>query len=216
MEKDFWIKVWNEGKIGFHRSDVHEKLTSNILRLSPKEGQTILVPLCGKSKDMLYLRSQGLNVRGIELSEIAAQEFFQENQVSPVEVLEEENFKVYSSQGLAISCGDFFKLQASSKYDFIYDRASLVALPKEMRVPYAKILISALKSSGKYLLITYEFASGAITSPPHSVDLEEVHRLFGEALEIELISKERPLHDGPRMTADSSIVECVYLLTPRS
>ena len=45
---------------------------------TPKNGH-VFVPLCGKSVDMLWFAKQGLDVIGIELSEIAVTQFFAEN-----------------------------------------------------------------------------------------------------------------------------------------
>ncbi len=41
-------------------------------------GSRVLVPLCGKSVDLLWLVGQGCDVTGVELSEIAVRAFFAE------------------------------------------------------------------------------------------------------------------------------------------
>jgi thiopurine S-methyltransferase len=46
----------------------------------PKKSK-VFVPLCGKSSDMLWLLAQGYEVVGVELSPLAAQGFFAENQL---------------------------------------------------------------------------------------------------------------------------------------
>ena len=45
-------------------------------RLDVQAGDNILVPLCGKSLDMLWLAERGFQVTGIEISELAVQDFF--------------------------------------------------------------------------------------------------------------------------------------------
>ena len=40
---------------------------------------TVLVPLCGKSLDMIWLAQQGHRVIGVELSDVAVESFFSEN-----------------------------------------------------------------------------------------------------------------------------------------
>ena len=69
MEKEFWINAWNTGRTAFHQGKFHEKLTEFFPSLKPQKGQRVLVPLCGKSVDMLWLQNQGLSVHGVELHE---------------------------------------------------------------------------------------------------------------------------------------------------
>ena len=41
------------------------------------------MPLCGKSLDLTWLAAQGLRVTGVELSHIAVEAFFPEQQLEP-------------------------------------------------------------------------------------------------------------------------------------
>lgn len=43
---------------------------------------SVLVTLCGKTLDLLWLCEQGHEVTGVELVEVAAKEFFEENNVA--------------------------------------------------------------------------------------------------------------------------------------
>ena len=70
---DQWIERWREGRTGWHEVDGSALLRRHWPRLV--RGSRVLVPLCGKSVDMLWLASQGLEVTGVELSEIAARAF---------------------------------------------------------------------------------------------------------------------------------------------
>lgn len=71
-----WIQRWKEGKIGWHRQQPNSKLIEFIDCLELQQGDCVFVPLCGKSVDMLYLLDQGYQVLGVELSELAAEQFF--------------------------------------------------------------------------------------------------------------------------------------------
>ena len=44
-------------------------------------GLSVLVPLCGKTADMVWLCEQEHTMVGCELSEVAAQDFFKENDI---------------------------------------------------------------------------------------------------------------------------------------
>ena len=71
MEHKFWLDKWQKNEIGFHRDDFNPNLIENFPLLDLPEGSHILVPLCGKSLDLIWLKEQGHKVTGVELSPIA-------------------------------------------------------------------------------------------------------------------------------------------------
>ncbi len=103
---------------------------------------------------MLWLREQGHSVLGVELSIIAVQAFFQENGLTPHHVACGK-FDHYEANGIRILCGDFFDLDKDDldKARAVYDRASLVALPPELREHYGRHLLSILPAATQILLI---------------------------------------------------------------
>lgn len=210
MDAQFWINAWNEGRTNFHKSTFHEKLLEFFPQFNPQENQKVLVPLCGKTKDMIWLQGQKLKVHGIELYENPVKEFFSENQFVPVKT-QDDNFINYSYRNLTISCGDFFKLTPDPVYDFVYDRASLVALPSAMRKNYAQLLKKVLKTGGKYLLIAYEYDQSKMEGPPFSVTEKEIHELYQDTFSIKRMDEKRP-DDGPRLATLETIVQRVYIL----
>ena len=119
-----------------------------------------------------------LHVHGIELHNHAVESFFAENELSPFERTQDQDFTHYTHENIVISCGDFFKLGENDTYDFIYDRASLVALPSAMRKSYAQVIRQSLKEGGKYLLIVYEYDQAKLDGPPFSIDDVEIHELY--------------------------------------
>ena len=74
----------------------------------------------------------------MELSPLAVQAFFDENGLSAT-TYQQGKCSVSEADGLHIYCGDFFDLNTSNLagVSAVYDRASLVALPPEMRAAYA-------------------------------------------------------------------------------
>jgi len=213
MEAEFWIKAWTEGRTNFHQASYHEKMLQYFPQLSPQAGQSVLVPLCGKSKDMLWLQGLKLKVHGVELHGQAVEAFFEENKLSPLTKTQDEHYVQYASGDIAISCGDFFKLGKKEAYDFVYDRAALVALPKEMRKGYAGVVKKALKKGGKILLITYEYDQSKMDGPPFSIEDEEVKELFGDQFGIKLMETEETLKEGPRLAVLESLKQKVYILS---
>ena len=79
MEANFWHEAWEIGKTGFHMSSYNSTLLKFFPNLNIATGETVLVPLCGKSLDLIWLRDQGYKVIGVELSELAVLDFFKEN-----------------------------------------------------------------------------------------------------------------------------------------
>jgi thiopurine S-methyltransferase len=71
METEYWLKRWREGRTGWHRPEVMPLLEQHWAALDVPRGSRVLVPLCGKSVDMLWLAQQGMRVLGIDVSPIA-------------------------------------------------------------------------------------------------------------------------------------------------
>lgn len=212
MEKNFWVSRWKEGKTGFHQLQFNDKLLKYFPTFASSPGDKVLVPLCGKTKDMIWLCSQGLSVHGIEFYETAVREFFEENSMR-FEEIDKGDFLHFQGDQITLSVGDFFNLRLESTYDFIYDRASLVALPIEMRKKYAKVIERALKPNGKYLLLTYEYNLEELEGPPFSVLENEVYELYQDNFDIKLLEVSDETFKGPRLAGVSSLLQKVYQIT---
>lgn len=215
MNAQFWINAWDQGKTNFHEDEYHDKLIQYFPLFQPTSGQNVLVPLCGKTKDLIWLCKQELNVHGIEVYEQPVEAFFQENKLAPVKKTQTPNFLDYEFENLKISCGDFFILTADQVYDYVYDRASLVALPQDMRKQYAQIITKCIRPGGKYLLIVYRYDQTKLDGPPFSVTPEEVHELYEKNFTIQKMESGRPVKEGPRLAALDHFEQTVYTLERR-
>lgn len=179
MEPSFWHARWNSGRIGFHNEKHHPLLTAHWPALDVPRGSRVLVPLAGKSLDMWWLAVQGLEVVGVELSEVAARDFFAERNISPdVSQASADSPTVYRG-GVTIVVADLFDLTAEAvgKIDAVYDRAALIALPPEMRRRYVPHL-QRLAPQAPTLLVTVEYDQSLRGGPPFSVDHDEVRELY--------------------------------------
>jgi thiopurine S-methyltransferase len=210
LEPEYWLERWELNRIGFHRADVnpllvrHARVLNDVVR--------VLVPLCGKSADMEWLAVQGLEVVGIELSELAARAFFEERGFSP-ERRERGSFVELSHGSVTILVGDFFAANAEQLgyFDGVYDRAATIALPAELRARYAAHLPTLLTPKAKLLLITlfYDAEGG----PPFSVSPEEVRSAYPGARISELSSDDaRADAPGPVERGASFVLENAYLV----
>lgn len=215
MEPDFWHERWASNQIGFHEGKPNSFLTRFFPRLELTSGARIFVPMCGKSVDMLWLAQQGHRVLGVELSSVAVQTFFAENQLT-AEQRVQGVFSCWRSGTIEILCGDFFALTAAelSGVTAVYDRAALIALPEAMRKAYARHLEIILPGSVRHLLITLDYPQEQMQGPPFSVDAAEVQRLFAERHTIEPLDSRDALADSPHLAAKglSRLQENVFLL----
>jgi len=215
MDKDFWFRRWKKNEIGFHLSDPHHLLQKFYPRLQMHSGDTVFVPLCGKSPDLVWLREQDCNVVGIELSRTAIEAFFSENGIAGHWTVAADMPCCYA-EGYKILCGDFFRLTTADLGGAcaVYDRGSLVALPPEMRRRYAAHLAALLPPASRVLLISYTFDQAESAGPPFSVPQEELEVLLGEDFLIEVLAEEDALrsHQGLVARGVTQLVEAAVLL----
>jgi thiopurine S-methyltransferase len=218
MEPDFWHQRWQQNKIGFHQGEVNPYLRKYWQALGVPAPARILVPLCGKSLDLLWLVQQGYQVEGVELSELAVRAFFEEQGIA-AQHSRHGDWQVWESDQLRLWCGDFFKLNAAQlgPIDAVYDRAALIALPAAMRQAYVRHMQS-LVGEVPHLLITLEYPQAKMDGPPFSVEPAEVEALFGERYSgIQAHACDDVLSHNAHLQQRGleRLNECVYLLQVR-
>jgi thiopurine S-methyltransferase len=209
MQQAFWLECWQQPYPGFHLDQVHPLLQACWSRVyQPEVHQQVLVPLCGKSIDMMFLR-QHLPVLGVELAERACTDFFQEQQMA-VSLQKVNHFQRYDAARLRLLQGDFFQLtqDESAECRLVYDRAALIALPAEMRQDYVRHLRQILPTQSTLLLISLEYPAEEKQGPPFAVCEAEIRQLFaGAQIDVLAISNRTGLGFARRAFATSSLVE---------
>ncbi len=185
MEPDFWHRRWRENLIGFHLPGFNPQLEKFWPQLSIEAGAPVFVSLCGKSLDLLWLAERH-PVTGVELSPVAVQAFFEENNLEYRQA-QADGFNLCESERISILCGDFFALQAAqlSHIKAVYDRASLIALPADMRRKFVSHLEAVLPADVKMLLVTLDYPQQQMDGPPFSVSKSEVQDLFATGWSVE-------------------------------
>ena len=214
MEAQFWIDSWHIGgaKASFHRRDIHPYLCKH-LPPHALHGKRVLVPLCGKTLDLLYFRDHAAHVIGVELVEVAVQQFFAEHNLPFV-----QRGNRYEAAGLTLICGDFFALTAADlgAIDLIYDRASLVALPLGMRLRYIEKVQELLPVGAQQFVNTLEYVP-LLPEPPFSITPEEVAAYYGATHQIQhLEAPVLPEHGMVRKFGLRYLKEHGFLLTKRA
>ena len=190
MDAHFWHERWESNTIGFHEGKPNELLATHFDTLAVPQGGRVFVPLCGKTRDIHWLLSQGYRVAGAELSERAVVQLFQELGFEPgIDVRGATTH--YYAENLDVYVGDIFDLSPEilGRVDAIYDRAALVALPEAMRKAY-RAHLHTLCGSAPQLLLTLEYEAGLIPGPPFSIAEEEVHGHYGSAYAVRAIESQ--------------------------
>lgn len=200
MQRSFWDSRWAEGKIGFHESEVNPALVRFGDFAPPTRRDApprVLVPLCGKSLDLVWIAQKGIEVVGIEFVAKACDEFFEERGERPEE-LTLGGWPARRAAGVTLVQADFFRVtpEALGRFDGVYDRAALVAIEPERRPDYATQLARLAAPGGKLLLLTFVHDIGH--GPPHSVPEGDVRRTLGPTFGVDLVSDEDILPGEPR------------------
>lgn len=188
MHPDFWHERWQTGQIGFHEGKPNGDLVAAWPSLALPASARVLVPLCGKSHDLAWLRAQGHAVVGVELSAVACEAFFAEHGLTPT-TSKQGPYTVWSAPGLEIWQGDIFDLPADGSFDAIWDRAATVALPADLRRRYAATLARAAAPGAAMLLCVFDYPQTERAGPPFAVPPEEVDALYASAFAITRLAR---------------------------
>lgn len=198
MDAGFWHERWENNLTGFHLDEVNPYLIEYWPRLKLEPGSRVFVPLCGKSLDLTWLAGQGFDVVAIELSPLAVEAFFTENKLQP-ERSNVGKLELWKSGNISLFCGDFFDLtpEQLGSVDAVYDRASLVALPLEMRKDYLAKMQQLAPSATK-LLVTLEYDQSKMAGPPFSVTEDELRSLYPPQYQLNKLGSEDVLEENEK------------------
>ena len=191
MQREYWLNKWEQGDIAFHEENGNELLKTFFGKLTLPSKPRVLVPLCGKTRDIHWLLDQGCIVIGVEISELAVNQLFEELGKT-VEVSQQNSVKRYQSGNLTVFVGDIFACTAAhfGKIDLIYDRAALVALPHDTRVRYAMHLAKQSYQAHQ-LLVTFEYDQKLMQGPPFSISESALISYYGNWYQSNLMLRAR-------------------------
>lgn len=165
-----WLERWENGKTGWHETNGNLALRDHW----QADGGRVLVPLCGKTPDLMWLAQRGHEVSGVELSEIAIRDFFAEQGLGFTQD-QSGALDRYRCQDLPITlyCGDYFEFQDQT-FDALYDRGALVAVDPDRRADYVAHTRSLLRPGAAILLIALEYDQQVVAGPPFSMPAHEL------------------------------------------
>lgn len=203
MQPDFWHERWREGRIGFHQDQPTPLLLKHWPTLGVAPGAKVFVPLAGKSLDLAWFASQGYRVLGVELSQLAIEQFFTEHGLQPTRRTSPYGIH-FEAGNIELVCGDAFGLDAEvlADCDAVYDRAALIALPPALRRRYVHELYASLPAGCRGLLVTLEYPQDEKQGPPFSVPEAEVRALYGPDWDVDLQERRDILAQQPGFVAE--------------
>jgi len=212
MDAEFWHGRWRQGAIGFHQAETNALLTRHLPALGLPQGARLFVPLCGKTRDIHWLRANGFQVAGAELSPLAVEQLFAELGIEP-RISMAGSLQRHEAEGLTIFAGDIFALDRETlgHVDAVYDRAAVVALPPATRTLYASHL-RAMTGGAPQIVITFDYEQSSMEGPPFSVSEAEMRRLYADAYRLTHLES-RDVEGGLKGLCPAR--ECLWLLQPR-
>lgn len=218
MSTDFWLQAWQEGRTGWHRDEVHPDLPRWEARFLSGGPHRVLVPLCGRSRDLAWLASRGHAVVGVEVAEVAVRGLLADAGLTAV-AAHAGAFVRHDAEGAAISVfqGDWFATSPEllGTFDRAWDRAALVAMQPDRREDYVARLRALLAPGARVLLNTFEYDPSEMTGPPFTTPEAAVRRLFGD-FDVELLDRRDSTAEVTRLGLTSIFTSTWLLRGPAS
>jgi len=189
----YWENRWATGQSQWHKNEVNplflkwfDECKGRRARGTMETDMRFLFPLCGKSRDLIWVYRKGYYVTGIEAVASVVDALYTEANIPYTKYYEKEiDGWIYESSGdnakLKVFCCDVFKMSMRLlRYpvDRVYDIKSYVAIEREDREKYIRIILSMVTSKFRYLLIAVQYDPTRFAGPPRHVDRAELTNLF--------------------------------------
>ncbi len=199
VDNQHWLDRWEQNRIGFHEESVNRYLQRYLPQFELPAGACIFMPLCGKAHDIRWIAEQGYEVIGIDISAIAIEAFFDENELE-YERVDSARFGIYKSGNISLLQGDFFDLGQDDlgACSLVYDRAALIAMERPDRPRYYDHMLSVLPRETSMLLITLDYDQDEMTGPPFAVPTAEVHEHYATSFRILQLESGSIIDERPR------------------
>ena len=102
-------------------------------------------------------------------------------------------------------------MEVEDSFQAVFDRASLVAIPEELRPDYVQGLTDLMSPGSRLLLICVDYDPSKMSGPPYSVSQNEVENLFSKKGTLEVLETRNNLEDRMRERGLDWLNETVYL-----
>jgi thiopurine S-methyltransferase len=202
VQPDFWLDRWRTAQIGFHQAAVDRHLKAYWPALKTPDNSRVFVPLCGKSRDLPWLRSLGHWVLGVELSPVALESFLMEHGI-PARRRVLSGFDAHEADGFTLFRGDYFKLTPAmlGSVSAVYDRAALISWEPAARQAYVEHLTLLTSPGTQMLLIAVDYPPEQMKGPPFPLTRDTIEELYAAHYSIEELARHEILELEPRLKA---------------
>ena len=208
---EFWHNRWYEQQIDWHKTVFNELLVKHWPAIDVAKNCQVMVPLCGKSLDMLWLAKQGHTIVGLEMVEQAVEAFFSENKLD-YSSMESNTHIRHTSEPFTILQGNLFDLEDGMlQADAWYDRAAMIAIEISERSAYVTQIRNQTKHGATGLLITFAYPQEQMQGPPFTLHDEHVIELYSDGFEVECL--ERLNLDDDKERGLSNVTCSVFKIT---
>lgn len=182
MSNTNWLvsPSWEKGEAGNQIENNYQFLLASIP--TPKR---VLIPLCGRSRSVIFFAQQGYHVVGCEFIDERIYDLLAKIK----EALPHLSFKAeYTNCGgkihrshdnsIILVQADFFThdIPFAGTFDLVYDRAALVALPPDKHQCYSEKIASLVSKKGA--LLFFDVVERGEGGPPFTVTKNDLVRLF--------------------------------------
>jgi ubiquinone/menaquinone biosynthesis C-methylase UbiE len=161
----FWNQRYASGETPWTLQIIPATLRSFVKKTQTRG--TVLIPGCGTDHAVLqFFRTAGFEVTAIDFSTVA---------VARIK-------KALGNFDGKIILGDFFKFDFRSRFDLIYERTFLCALPPQKWPQYAKRVAQLLRPGGK--LAGIFFYGKELEPPPYPLSEARAAEIFGKCFRL--------------------------------
>tara|TARA_B100000989_G_scaffold298534_1_gene288314 strand:+ start:1408 stop:2049 length:642 start_codon:yes stop_codon:yes gene_type:complete len=184
---EYWENRWVTNQTGWHRSVYNDLMVKYWPKLGIPTDSKVLVPLCGKSLDMLWLAEKGHAIVGIEFTRVAVERFFSENKLEHT-IVKHPSYIEFSSDRFTIFNGNILVIPSDLiQAEAWYDRAAMIAINPDLREDYVSQIRQQTKVGAVGLLITYSYPQEEMEGPPFSLNYDDVFQLFQDGFRVECL-----------------------------
>lgn len=176
---DFWDTRYQNDVTPWDAGHVPDALRRHARTFPP--GARILIPGCGSAYELYYLLENGFDALAIDFSPAAV-------------ARAKAKLDCFADR---VREADFFDFDHGERFDVMYERAFLCALPRKMWQAYAARSASLLKPHG--IIAGFFFFDDNPKGPPFGTSREELDALltpFFEQTEDEAVSDSIPVFQG--------------------
>lgn len=214
-----WLNTWKTNPTRFDKPAVNASLITAIKTINNIKNKTILLPLCGASKDLFWLAQQGAAVTGVEISPIAIKKFFTEHNLTYTEDYNKPNPTYESTDpdiNITLVEADFLQKQPAwiHTFDLIFDNTAFITIKKRKRTRYTKLLTTYLNPTGTLIMNTHTF-NLTKTGLIHSIDQNTLEKYFAKTFQTQLLCKcDVEARAELKKHGITSILEQTFILKP--